>query len=536
MLHATTYITRLLCSLTAVGLSLVLHAQTVSSDSLLRFCERLETTINNGGGSDFVRDIEELKQIELSEQVATMPDTVALRIGQTLALYHQNVDTDFPSALSYGFKALEVAQRMQSPAAESATLSLISSIYFLKNDTIGLSYARESYNISRRLGYDKSIYTSSCNIANFLFNLERYDEAMEYLQAAFELAQQRGNRSELQYLYSFLGDVYNRQGDNRQAEHYYRLSVVDLDETTQYDKLYARICYSLYLARTHHNDEALALLNEVELKAHEWNITTFDREIYSNRADIYEQMHRYAEALADHKRMVAEKERLVNDEKEKAVRILELKYEVAREQEKNALQQVELLEKDRRALLIAGLSLLLLVSAIFLWILNQRQRRRYEEIVRQQLEMLEASERQHALALQHIQERQEAARTAPSPNLTTRSGQDLCEQLEQMMLRDKAYCDPLLSIDKLAEMLDTNRTYLSKVINEQFQTSYSNYINRLRLEEAIRRLSNPQDETSMKDLAPMIGFNSLSSFYTLFKKRYGITPTLYRENVKRMAT
>lgn len=516
-----------------------LQAQTAVNDSLLQLCERLEREINSGQGTDYVRDIEQLKHFEASDEASALPDTVSLRIDQTLALFHQNVDTDFPSALSYGFKALEAARRLQSLEAESASLNLLSSIYFLKNDTIGLGYAREAHRISQQLDLKGPLYTSSCNIANFLFNLERYDEAMDYLQKAFELVQQQGKTGELQYLYAFLGDLYDHLGDKQQAEQYYRYSIIDLPATTNYDRLYARICYALFFAKNRHYEQALSLLNEVERKAREWNITTFDREIYTHRADVYEQTHRYQEALADYKRAVAEKERLVNDEKEKAVRVMELKYEVAREQEKNALQHVEMLEKDRRTLLVAGLSLLLLISAIFLWILNQRQKRRYEEIVRQQLEMLEASERQHALALQHIEERQaEAAATASasSTTLTTRSGLDLCEQLEQMMLRDKVYCDPLLSIDKLAEMLDTNRTYLSKVINEQLQTSYSNYINRLRLEEAIRRLSNLADETSMKDLAPMIGFNSQSSFYTLFKKRYGITPTLYRENVKRMAT
>lgn len=44
----------------------------------------------------------------------------------------------------------------------------------------------------------------------------------------------------------------------------------------------------------------------------------------------------------------------------------------------------------------------------------------------------------------------------------------------------------------MADLLGTNRTYLSQVINEQTQQNFTQYINNYRINEAIRLLSDPK--------------------------------------------
>lgn len=70
----------------------------------------------------------------------------------------------------------------------------------------------------------------------------------------------------------------------------------------------------------------------------------------------------------------------------------------------------------------------------------------------------------------------------------------------------------------------TNRTYLSRIINEQSKLSFTHYVNRFRIEEAIRLLSDPNNETPLKAISTELGFNSISTFYNLFQSSVGMTP------------
>ena len=67
--------------------------------------------------------------------------------------------------------------------------------------------------------------------------------------------------------------------------------------------------------------------------------------------------------------------------------------------------------------------------------------------------------------------------------------------------------------------------------NEQSKLSFTHYVNRFRIEEAIRLLSDPNNETPLKAISTELGFNSISTFYNLFQSSVGMTPSQYRNKV-----
>lgn len=102
--------------------------------------------------------------------------------------------------------------------------------------------------------------------------------------------------------------------------------------------------------------------------------------------------------------------------------------------------------------------------------------------------------------------------------------------LHQLMLRDKLFLDSSLTVDSLATKLSTSRHHLSQVLNERIKKPYGDFITDLRLEEARRRLSNPANfRYTIAAMALDSGFSSVSSFNDVFKKRYGITPSKFRD-------
>jgi len=110
---------------------------------------------------------------------------------------------------------------------------------------------------------------------------------------------------------------------------------------------------------------------------------------------------------------------------------------------------------------------------------------------------------------------------------------EIREKLEKLIIIDKPFLDPELNIESLSKMIGVHPHQLSQVINKEYDKSYAEYINRFRLEEASNRLKNPvYDYLKISALAYDCGFNSQPTFNTLFKKRFKITPSEFR-NISR---
>lgn len=99
----------------------------------------------------------------------------------------------------------------------------------------------------------------------------------------------------------------------------------------------------------------------------------------------------------------------------------------------------------------------------------------------------------------------------------------------EMLIKTGIYKNPDLSLEMIAEQLQTNTTYLSQVINEEFGQNFYQLINLHRVELAKRLLDTPESKKfTIESLANKCGFKSKSSFNSSFKKNTGKTPSEYR--------
>ena len=108
---------------------------------------------------------------------------------------------------------------------------------------------------------------------------------------------------------------------------------------------------------------------------------------------------------------------------------------------------------------------------------------------------------------------------------------ELFARIEYLMQTEGVYRQNDLTIERLAERLDTNRTYISRAIN---QKAFSSYVNSYRIDEAVRRLSDVDDDTPLKALAQMLGYNHLQTFYTSFQSAIGMPSSKYREKLLKL--
>jgi YesN/AraC family two-component response regulator len=101
-------------------------------------------------------------------------------------------------------------------------------------------------------------------------------------------------------------------------------------------------------------------------------------------------------------------------------------------------------------------------------------------------------------------------------------------KLTKLMDEDNLYTNSKITLTDLANYLGTNTFYVSKLLNEGFGKSFSDYINSYRIEAFIKAVKNkPGDGDTYLSIAYNVGFNSKSSFNRAFKKYTGFTPSEY---------
>lgn len=79
-------------------------------------------------------------------------------------------------------------------------------------------------------------------------------------------------------------------------------------------------------------------------------------------------------------------------------------------------------------------------------------------------------------------------------------------------------------------LLKTNRTYISNVINNEFKTSFSDFVNKYRIDEAKELMvEKKSSKYTLEYISEMVGFGSLHTFIRVFKKMEGKTPSIFKK-------
>ena len=111
----------------------------------------------------------------------------------------------------------------------------------------------------------------------------------------------------------------------------------------------------------------------------------------------------------------------------------------------------------------------------------------------------------------------------------------LAEDLETLMQNEKLYQQNDLSLEVLAEKLNSTKHFVSQVMNQNFRANFFEYINLKRIEEAKQLLrTTPREELNVIEIAYSVGFNNKGTFNSVFKKITGVTPTEFRKQSQQL--
>lgn len=467
-------------------------------------------------------------------------DSALCSVYNGMGLYTSNIHKDYYSALHYFFEGIEAAHRCHYKELEAILLGNISSIYFLKEDSAGLTYSLQTYEMGHEQNSAYLIFIGALNASYMYYLLHDYDKALPYIKEA-EFIMKQNEYYNQGNVYAIYGMIEFAKGNRQQAIEYYKkgLALNAMNQTSY--KVLLLNEYAIALAEEGKNQQAIDLLFQTLAFTKEENCEIYRNKVINTLSVCYENMGQYVEALAWQRKLQQETDSIFNTDKEKVLSELRIKYDTEHQANEIRKNKLILLQKEKKEQTLIGILVIVLLVVFALWYRYRRQNQLYTSIVRQHQESI----RKEQQLKEVIASLREQPQEAPAPvssvgekyaasSLTNEKKNSLFQRLEKLMQEEEVYKENLLTKERVADLLETNRTYLSQVINEQTQQNFTQYVNNYRINEAIRLLSDPETDIPLKAVASEVGFNSMSTFYKIFQNTVGIPPKQYRNKVMSM--
>ena len=106
----------------------------------------------------------------------------------------------------------------------------------------------------------------------------------------------------------------------------------------------------------------------------------------------------------------------------------------------------------------------------------------------------------------------------------------ILHRLEKVMKEKEIYKNPNLKLNDLAKEINISGHQLSQLLNDNLDKNFTLFINEYRINEACKILSSEHNLT-IEAISDEVGFNSKSTFFSVFKKLKGTTPALYQQSM-----
>ncbi|CAN7762229.1 AraC family transcriptional regulator [Paenibacillus sp. LjRoot153] len=99
------------------------------------------------------------------------------------------------------------------------------------------------------------------------------------------------------------------------------------------------------------------------------------------------------------------------------------------------------------------------------------------------------------------------------------------EEIKQYLQQN--YHEPNLSLEIVSDQVGLTSGYIGKMFKSMVGTSFNDHVTHIRMKQAKTLLTGTSD--TVAQIGERVGIYNVSYFSTLFKKKYGVTPSLYRE-------
>lgn len=458
-------------------------------------------------------------------------------------------------SLEYFFKAVSIAEKNKDLQTAIGAYNNIGVCYY---DLFEYAKAEEfllkSINIINNNNVNYKIGNIYNNLGLIAHESNDYEKELNYLTKALVIYKQENDSLGMAIIIGNIARVKRAKGN-------YKLALKGFLESLKY---FSKTNSATNIITLHMNigitylkmgrlTESLQHFNTGLKMSKENKFKELEMKILYNTSLVYKEMGDYKTSLKFIEDYHFINDSLFDKEKHKQISELNIKYNtIKKDKEISLLNKDKIIQEQRYKLqkrLMILLSLLIIFIVIFasvIFIFNRKQFLLYKNLVKKNIELLdkegeiEKNKQEKTINKNITKEKSIEYNNTESENENdkyaySKLDKDLVLEISELVTnaleKERIYLNNDLTINKLAEYLNINRTYLSQIINSHFKKNFSTFINEYRVKEAQKQLLTNNNIT-IEAISQEVGFKSKSAFNTAFKNYTGITPSFFIKNAK----
>lgn len=439
--------------------------------------------------------------------------------------YAIKAELNYTKAMEYYNKSYGYSVASGNVSNQLGILLDIIYIFYIRSDGNGMKYAEEAHSLAHRDGMTPEDRCAADMMMAMMNHIQGDEQAaLNHIDTAAEIASEGRLVTLYPLIYKVYGDIWTSRSKYAKAEHYYSLALDNTGYTDAGIETMIYLDYGRMLQKAGQYEKAGKILRNGLGISYQNNNHECRKELLS--ALIDNAIHTHDSALladlAGNYRAYLDS--VSNLQREREFNTMLMSMQRVEYENKAQASELEYLRSRQRMQANIAILTLIAVISIFLLILYRRQRNTYKLLV----------EKYQQYAEQFNKEKEKAQIRESGKSPLNNTDRELFEKVETMMQEQKIFRMKSLTRDSLAEMLGTNRTYLSRAINNMSGKSFSDYLNTWRVIEATRIMSDTSIDIPLKQLADDLGYSSTSVFYRSFQKETGVTAGKYMKEVRAM--
>ncbi|MGN1246169.1 MAG: helix-turn-helix domain-containing protein [Muribaculaceae bacterium] len=450
-------------------------------------------------------------------------DTLLLMIYNALGIYEAKYFRRYSIASNYIYKSWKMARALGDDNKAIVAVQNLSAIMVFLDDTLGIQYDREILQYASQKNDSNLIYASAVHCGIY-YSMRCFNEDKALYYASLIKNYPKSTR-----YYEILGNIaYSKKLYNK-AFDCYRQSIAASGGSSNYTSM-LRCAMSLHhLGRYNESIEMTHRAENAYLKTSESGTVPEFSKLY---ADNLYRLNRLQPAFASLEKYINLNDSLRESLHREAIEQYRVMYDTEAKENRLALEHLRV--RNLRIVLWLIFIASIIIVTIVVWYYESRQRM-YKRIVRHSKNLLSietgnaSSSYLESPAGSATSDDDNAVPTSDDKKLVTEEKvNEIYQKLHNEVIEKQAYRDVHITRDTLSERCGCNHTYLTHVIKVKLGMSYTQYMNSVRIHEALRKLSDNSCQDTIKQIAQEVGFLSDKNFFVVFKNQVGMSPTAYR--------
>ncbi len=377
----------------------------------------------------------------------------------------------------------------------------------------GLQIIKDSEDPSIKKNHDRFLTNFWTIIANAYIAMNDYENGLLYSRKLIEKGKEINNNNVIVTGVLGLSDIYSLTDQYEKALlNLETFDKIDNASNKAFFEPFAHLYYARIYFNIHKYDEALKRLKKIEELQEEQSFDFFLlQEIYVLYAKIYQSLGNIEESLQYFNKANNIYKNNAEDKNKLSQSIIERYNLIDFNNEIETLSYSSKFQKRVLTFLLIGVFIMIALSIFYFFRLKKKNKEKFDAL----LLILDKNQNKEAKDNENKN----------SHDTKLKSTIDKLERIEKELF----FLDTRMTLHQLAKKLNTNTTYLSRIINEEKNLSFSKYITKLRIDYSLYKLRSDRKFRlySIKALAKEVGFQSITPFINAFKEKTGLTPAYF---------